>query len=288
MGLFSKEECCFCNKKVGMLARKKLRDKKYICKDCEKNCSAFIDISKFDSEYVKQHFEYMKKQDVLYRQAFEPLSKEEKLRTFYQFNGIVFADSIAMFEVITPKTEKKNFKELFRYDQIKDYEIYSVLNNQEGGKKYSEVGVIINLYCKIGTDSVGITEQEKTMGHPYVERIKICYGKNVSSDLCVKDAINHLDEIFLREPRFKSFGRGIKESFTGTETERRNMKQSADAINALAGLAKAKFSGDANSMETAKENIKDMIVSTVNLASGNRLKYKEVADSVEKRIWGQL
>lgn len=60
MGLFSKEECCFCNKKVGMLARKKLRDKKYICKDCEKNCSAFIDISKFDSEYVKQHFEYMK------------------------------------------------------------------------------------------------------------------------------------------------------------------------------------------------------------------------------------
>ena len=40
-----------------------------------------------------------------------------------------------MFEVITPKTEKKNFKELFRYDQIKDYEIYSSLNNQEGGKK---------------------------------------------------------------------------------------------------------------------------------------------------------
>ena len=102
MGLFSKEECCFCNKKVGMLSRKKLRDKKYICRDCEKNCSAFIDISKFDSEYAKQHFEYMKKQDILYKQAFEPLSKEEKLRTFYQFSGIVFADSIAMFEVITP------------------------------------------------------------------------------------------------------------------------------------------------------------------------------------------
>ena len=114
MGIFSKEECYFCNKKVGVLTRKKLRDKKYICRDCEKNCSAFIDISKFDSEYAKQHFEYMKKQDILYKQAFEPLSEEEKLRTFYQFSGIVFADSIAMFEVITPKTEKKNFKELFR------------------------------------------------------------------------------------------------------------------------------------------------------------------------------
>ena len=287
MGLFSKEECCFCNKKVGMLSRKKLRDKKYICRDCEKNCSAFIDISKFDSEYAKQHFEYMKKQDILYKQAFEPLSKEEKLRTFYQFSGIVFADSIAMFEVITPKTEKKNFKELSRYDQIKDYEIYSSLNNQEGGKKYSEVGVQINLYCKNGIDSVGMTEQEKAMAHPYVKTIKICYGKNVNSDLCVKDPINHLDEIFLREPRFKSFARGIKESFTGTETERRNMKQSVDAIKALGGLAKAKLSGDESSMEAAKANMKDTIVSTVNLASGNRLKYKEIADSVEKRVWNE-
>ena len=29
MGIFSKEECYFCNKKVGVLTRKKLRDKKY-------------------------------------------------------------------------------------------------------------------------------------------------------------------------------------------------------------------------------------------------------------------
>ena len=27
MGLFSKEECCFCGNKVGMLSRKKLTDK---------------------------------------------------------------------------------------------------------------------------------------------------------------------------------------------------------------------------------------------------------------------
>ena len=132
-----------------------------------------------------------------------------------------------------------------------------------------------------------MTEKEKAMAHPYVKTIKICYGKNVNSDLCVKDPINHLDEIFLREPRFKSFARGIKESFTGTETERRNMKQSVDAIKALGGLAKAKLSGDESSMEAAKANMKDTIVSTVNLASGNRLKYKEIADSVEKRVWNE-
>ena len=285
MGLFSKEECCFCNQKIGMLSRKKLRDKKYICKDCEKNCSAFIDVSKFDSEYVKQHFEYMKKQDELYKKEFASIPKEEKIYAEYQFNGLVFADSIAMFEVITSKTEKKNYKELFRYDQIKDYDIYTVLNNQEGGKKYSEVGVKIDFYCKEGINSVGMTEQEKAMAHPYVETIKIYYGKNVDNDLGVANAINHLDEIFLREPRYKTLGRNIKESFTGTESERRNLKQGVDTLKALGGLAKAKLSGDEEGLESAKANMKNTIESTVNLASGNRLKYKEIADVAEKRAW---
>lgn len=287
MGLFSKEECCFCNQNVGILSRKKIRDKKYICKECEKNCSAFIDVSKFDSEYIKQHFEYMKKQDKLYKQEFEPLSKEEKLRTFYQFNGIVFADSIAMFEVITPKTEKKNYKELFRYDQIKDYDIYTVLNNTENGKKYSEIGVVINLKCGVGINSVGMSEQEKANAHPYVETIKVYYGKNVDSDSGVKDVINHLDEIFLREPRFKSFAKGVKESFTGTETERRNMKQGADTLKALGSLAKAKITGNEEDMEVAKTNMKDTLVNAANLATGNMLKYKEIADAAEKRAWGE-
>ena len=285
MGLFSKEECCFCNQKVGMLSRKKLRDKKYICKDCEKNCSAFIDVSKFDSEYVKQHFEYMKKQNELYKKEFASIPKEEKIFAEYQFNGLVFADSIAMFEVITSKTEKKNYKELFRYDQIKDYDIYTILNNQEGGKKYSEVGVKIEFYCKEGINSVGMTEQEKAMAHPYVETIKIYYGKNVDNDLGVATAINHLDEIFLREPRYKTLGRNIKEAFTGTESERRNLKQGVDTLKALGGLAKAKLSGDEEGLESAKANMKNTIESTVNLASGNRLKYKEIADAAEKRAW---
>lgn len=287
MGLFSKEECEFCKQKVGMLSRKKMKDKKYICKDCEKNCSGFIDVSKFDSEYIKQHFEYMKKQDELYKKEFESIPEEEKISAIYQFNGLVFADSIAMFEIITSKTEKKNYKELFRYDQIKDYDIYTVLNNQEGGKKYSEVGVKINFYCKEGLDSVGRTEQEKEMAHPYVETIKVYYGKNVDNDLCVATAINHLDEIFLKEPRFKTLGRSIKESFKGTETERRNMKQGVDALKALGGLAKAKLSGNEEEMETAKANMKNTIESTVNLASGNRLKYKEIADAAEKRAWNE-
>ena len=287
MGLFSKEECKFCNQKVGILSRRKLKDKTFICKNCEKNCSAFVNVSKFDSKFIKQHFEYMKKQDILYKKEFETLPKESKIVAEYQYNGLVFADSIGMFEVITSKTEKKNYKELFRYDQIKEYDIYTVLNNQEGGKKYSEVGVEINLYCKEGMSSVGITEQEKKLAHPYVDTIKIYYGKNVDNDLCVAKAINHLDEIFLKEPRFKTLGKSIKESITGTESEIRNMKQGVDALKVLGGLAKAKLSGDENAMETAKTNIKDSIIEAANLASGNRFKYTEVANAAEKRAWSE-
>ena len=287
MGLFSKEECCFCNQKVGILSRKKLRDKKYICKECEKNCSAFLDPSKFDSEYIKQHFEYMKKQDLLYKKEFETLPKEEKVSAIYQFNGLVFADSIAMFEVITSKTDKKNYKELFRYDQIKNYDIYTVANSQEGGKKYSEVGVKIDLYCREGIDSTGMTEQEKQKAHPYAGTIKVYYGKNVDNDLCVATVINHLDEIFLKEPRFKSLARNIKEVFTGTETEQRNLKQGADALKSFGGLAKAMLSGNEDALESAKNNVKDSLTNIADSATGNRMKYREIADAAEKRAWNE-
>ena len=60
--LFSKQKCNFCDKEVGALSRKKLHDGNYICKECEKNCSAFLDPCRFDTEYIKQHIEYMKKQ----------------------------------------------------------------------------------------------------------------------------------------------------------------------------------------------------------------------------------
>ena len=50
--LFSKQTCAFCDKEVGALSRKKLHDGNYICKECEKNCSAFLDPSRFDIEYM--------------------------------------------------------------------------------------------------------------------------------------------------------------------------------------------------------------------------------------------
>ena len=41
-----------------------LNDKNYICKNCEKMCSAYIEVSNFDSDFILKHIEYMKKQNI--------------------------------------------------------------------------------------------------------------------------------------------------------------------------------------------------------------------------------
>lgn len=46
MGFFSKNTCTFCGKEVSFIKGKKLNDGNHICSECEKNCSAYIDVSR--------------------------------------------------------------------------------------------------------------------------------------------------------------------------------------------------------------------------------------------------
>lgn len=284
--LFSKQTCTFCGKEVGALSRKKLRDQNYICKECEKNCSAFLDPAAFDTEYLKQHMEYMKKQDVLYSKEFEPIDKKQKERIVHEgYYGICFADDIAMFEVIDPKASKRNYKELFRYDQIKDYEIYAVNNtsSEQGAKKYSEVGVKIKMSCQIGPEAVGQSEVERKLSHPYVSELKILCDRDTDDTASANLIIGHLNKIFGRASG-TVFG-SIKESFIGTEHERQGYKAGADALKAFGSMAKAKMTGSEEDAEKAKERMEQAAESGFAYASENRSKYTQIADSVEKRAW---
>ena len=286
--LFSKQACIFCEKEVGALSRKKLRDKNYICKECEKNCSAFLDPAAFDTEYLKQHMEYMKKQNILYSKEFEPIDKKQKDRIVHEgYFGVCFADEIAMFEVVDPKADKKNNKELFRYDQIKDYEVYTVNNNstEQGAKKYSEVGVKIKMNCQIGPEATGQSETEKKLSHPYVQELKILCERNTDSTSSANLIIGHLNKIFGRASG-TVFG-SIKESIVGTEHERQGYKAGADALKAFGSMAKAKMTGNEEDAEKAKENLQQAAESGFAYATENRSKYTQVADSVEKRAWGE-
>ena len=283
--LFSKQTCAFCDKEVGALSRKKLHDGNYICKECEKNCSAFLDPSRFDIEYIKQHIEYMKKQDILYKKEFETLDKKQKERIVREgYYGVVFADDIAMFEVVDPKASKRNYKELFRYDQIKDYEIYTKPNNStEGGKKYSEVGVKIKLNCQIGIDAAGMSDVEKRLSHPYVEELNILCERDTDDDTSTNLIIGHLNKIFGRASG-TVFG-SIKESVVGTGHQRQGYKAGTDALKALGSMAKAKATGNEEDAKKAKEKMEQAVDSSFAFLSENRSEYTKIANDAEKRAW---
>ena len=286
--LFSKQTCAFCGKQVGALGRKKLTDGNYICKECEKNCSAFIDPSRFDTDYIKAHMEYMKKQDTLYKKEFETLDKKKRERFVHEgYYGLEFADDIAMFEVIDPKANKRNYKELFRYDQIKDYEVYSKPNTstEEGAKKYSEVGIRIKMSCQIGPNAVGMSDAEKKLSHPYVSELNILCARNTDTATDSTWAIEHLNKIFGRASG-TVFG-AVKESFVGTGHERQGYKAGADALKALGSMAKAKMTGNEEDAAKAKEKMETAVESGFAFASENRTKYTKIADEVQKRAWGE-
>ena len=56
MGLFSKEECCFCGKKVGMLSRSKIKSGEFICYDCLKRGNPFVKMTSMTKDELSAFF----------------------------------------------------------------------------------------------------------------------------------------------------------------------------------------------------------------------------------------
>lgn len=285
--LFSKQTCELCSKEVGALGRVKLKDGMYICKDCKKETSAFFKPEQYTLEQVKKHIEYMKKQDELYQKEFATLPKDKVDRIVRQgFYGIAFADDLAMFEIILPETSKRNYKELFRYDQIKDFEVYAKenMNTQEGGKKYSETGIKIIMNCAIDINNASSSDDAKKHMHPYAFEFVLPVAKNVD----YKDgglAKNHLNRIFGRAD--ETLVGSIKESFTGTKHEQTGYKAAGEALGALGSLVKGKMTGSEEDIEKAKDKMNSAIQTGMEFATENRSKYAKVADEVETRTLGK-
>lgn len=285
--LFSKQACQLCNKEVGALSRVKLSDGTYICSDCRKNTSAFINIQRCNLEEVKKHIEYMKKQNEFYEQKFATLSDKEVVRYVRMgYAGIVFADSLAMFEIINADTKKKNYKELFRYDQIKDFEVYANENNgtQENQKKYAETGVRIIMDSSADIGNFSANDEQRKRMHPYAMEFIIPIARNVD----YKDGgmvKNHLNKIFGR-PDETLFG-SIKEKFTGTAHERAGYQAANDAVSAFTSFAKGKITGNEEDIENAKEKMNTAINSGMAFASENRTEYAKIADEAEIEFMGK-
>ena len=275
MGLFSKEQCAFCS-------RKRLVNKEgYICKECERKCSALINVGRFTKADLEGHMKYMENQNKIFEEAFEGLEKDKKQRFMCVETGVEFADDIAMFKYNSPASNKKIYKELFRYDQIKSYEPYMVENtNSQGGKKYSEVGVKIKLNCSWAPDMKQFAGSRNY--HPYVEELKVPRHKNVDS-YTSDPMIDYLDKLFGCYEDNSLVG-GIKSSFIGTNKERQQMKAASEGLKALGSLAKSKITGNEEDIEKANANMENAKNTAADLVTGNRATFTKVANAVEDQI----
>ena len=279
MGLFSKEECVFCGSKVGFFSRKRLvNNEGYICKECEKKTSALINVGRFTKAELQEHINYMEAQDKLYKEAFLSIDKNKKDRYMCVETGVEFANEIAMFKFHSPMCDKKRiYQELFRYDQIKSYEPYFIENtNSQGGKKYSEVGVIIKLNCSCEPGMNNYIGNRSY--HPYISELKVPRHKNVDS-FSNDTLITYLDKLFGKYEDTSVIG-SIKSSIIGTNKERQQIKVASEGLKALGNLAKAKITGEdvnENTMNTFKDDAADLL-------TGNRATYTKVANDVEAQI----
>ena len=138
--------------------------------------------------------------------------------------------------------------------------------------------------CQIGVDSVGQSDVEKKLSHPYVSEFNILCEKNTDSTSNTSLIIGHLNKIFGRAS--DTVVGAIKESIMGTEHERQGYKAGADALKAFGSFAKAKMSGNEEDAEKAKESMNTAVESGFAYMSENRSRYTKIADEVEKNAIG--
>lgn len=284
--LFSKQKCELCGKEVGALGRIKLKDGVYICKECRKDTSAFFKPECYTLEEVKKHIEYMKKQNELYNKEFASLPKDKIKRYVHLgYYGIAFADDLGMFEIIDPEASKRNYKELFRYDQIKDYKAYGKenVNTQPGGKKYAETGLQIFMNCSMDMMNASSSDEAKKAMHPYVMEFCLPVSRNVDR-LDAGSAKNHLNEIFGRAS--ETLVGSIKETFTGTKHQQKGFAAQADALDALGSFVQGKMSGKEEDMKAAEEKMNTALGSAMDYMSEGRSQYAKLSDEVERRAIG--
>ena len=135
MGLFSKEECCFCHNKVGMLSRFKLKSGEFMCQDCQKKGNAFMHLAYMTKDQVaaflaeaeasEKHF-----QEVQFNFRKTSRTTFDKTWTFY--------DNMQTGEFVLETPENKAYPNhyVFRMDQVFPFDKAAQFVSGSGGGSY--------------------------------------------------------------------------------------------------------------------------------------------------------
>lgn len=277
-GTFGKQPCAFCGNEVGMLKRSKIKNKEFICNDCKRTCSRFIQVYRMTKDELLGHMEYMKRQERLYNEVLGEPSRVVPSASSEQ--SIEFYDDFGMFRIRDDDYDGRYTKELFRYDQVAKYEPFCRESEpEEPGKPkvFEECGVIISL---VGADCDMADAGRGRRAHPYItDEIEVVVNKRNKhiGELDVSHIVSHFDYIF-------GVGDNQRALFQfGPTTQQRRQ---GEAIKAVGGVfaAAVRAAKDGEVSEEAAAQVADAMNKVDDAATSGLAKYTRLADEAEAKI----
>ena len=278
-GTFGKQTCAFCGNEVGMLKRTKIKNKEFICNDCGRNCSRYIQKYRYTKDELLGHMEYMKRQGKLYEQLEGKFTLVVPTGTTKQ--SIEFYDNHGMFRIRHRDGDDRYIKELFRYDQVESYEPYLEEGEpEEPGKPkvFGECGVDITL---VGATGEIDPERKGLRPHPYItETIRVCLNNRDKhiGELEVNQVIHHFNYIF-----------GVNDDTKGLFNfgPTKQQKREGEALKAMgsmfvAAVKTAKNGGEVT--EEAKAQVEEAMQKVDDANTRGLAKYSRLADEAEAKV----
>ena len=274
---FGKQACAFCGNEVGMLKRDKIKNKEFICSDCKRTCSRYIQVYRYTKDELLGHMEYMKRQGKLV-ESMEGLKARRVPSAGRQ--GILFYDEAGMFRVYDMDKDHRYAMEMIRYDQVAKYEPYLEEGEpEEPGKPkvFGECGVKLTLVG--GMDD--LSQMPKGLrAHPYITSeitVKVNDRDKHIGELDVNQIIGHFDAIFGVHDNTKGLF-----SFGPTEQQKRE----GAALKAMTGMfgaaIKAAKTGEVS--EDMQAQVQDAMNKVDDAATSGLAKYSRLADEAEAKI----
>ncbi|MCR4711984.1 MAG: DUF4428 domain-containing protein [Clostridia bacterium] len=116
MGLFSKEECFCCGKRVGALSRIKIKSGEFLCTDCQKNGHPFIHVAEMTKDEVEKLFSDMKESEAHFQDVRFQFRKTSRMTFGKEWT---FYDNLQTGEFALETPETKAYPNHYVY-QMRD------------------------------------------------------------------------------------------------------------------------------------------------------------------------
>lgn len=274
---FGKQTCAFCGNEVGMMKRDKIKNDAFICSDCRRTCSRYIQVYRLTKDELLGHMAYMERQGKLVESM-----EGQKARRVPSAGrqGILFYDEAGMFRIYDMDKDHRYAMEMIRYDQVAHYEPYiDEAEPDEPGKEkvFGECGVKLTL---VGSADDLSQKPKGLRAHPYItQEITVCVNDR-EKDIGMMDVdhiIGHFNYIF-----------GVNDNTKGLFSfgPTKQQKREGAALKAMTGMfgAAIQAARTGEVPEDAAAKVADAMNKVEDAATGGLALYSRLADEAEAKI----